>query len=347
MAPGGSNEPPTPLGPGWYPDPWSATGRGERYFDGQRWGTTERPIGREVVVVLGDHMPRRSGTRGSRVRRSRRFRAALPFVALVVAVGVVWGVGRVGRDQGRDSPDETAQPPRDVGESTPDDPFEGPPPSDEAGSSPLGTPERAVNAGAAFAFIATQDDDPSIPVAFDPCRPIHYVVRPDGAPPDGNQLIRQAVARISRATGLVFIDDGPTTELPRQDRKAYQPDRYGASRWAPVVFAWSDENESATLAGDIAGVGGSQLVYTRGGDAVYVTGQVMLDREDLERDVTPDRAEAAAIVVHELGHVVGLDHVTDASQLMFAETQPGITQLGDGDLAGLAQLGTQACFPEL
>ena len=34
-----------PDAPGWYPDPWSATGGGERYFDGKRWGTNERPRG--------------------------------------------------------------------------------------------------------------------------------------------------------------------------------------------------------------------------------------------------------------------------------------------------------------
>jgi hypothetical protein len=38
--PGGDKENGTesPDAPGWYPDPWSATGDGKRYFDGKRWG---------------------------------------------------------------------------------------------------------------------------------------------------------------------------------------------------------------------------------------------------------------------------------------------------------------------
>src|SRR5437763_9479857 len=39
--------------PGWYADPWSATGTGERYFDGKRWGTTERPLGRHTAPGSG------------------------------------------------------------------------------------------------------------------------------------------------------------------------------------------------------------------------------------------------------------------------------------------------------
>ena len=73
---------------------------------------------------------------------------------------------------------------------------------------------------------------------YDPCRPIHYVVRPDGAPPGGAELIRTAVAQVSGATGLQFVDDGPTQEAPSTDREAYQPELYGR-RWAPVLIAWS------------------------------------------------------------------------------------------------------------
>ena len=43
-------QPEKPSGPGWYPDPWSADGKGERYFDGKHWGSTERPRGRHTTV---------------------------------------------------------------------------------------------------------------------------------------------------------------------------------------------------------------------------------------------------------------------------------------------------------
>ena len=52
--------------------------------------------------------------------------------------------------------------------------------------------------------------------------------------------------------------------------------------------------------------------------------------------------QARAIVVHELAHVLGLDHVDDPDELMHPVTASR-TGLGPGDLQGLALLGQAAC----
>lgn len=58
-------------------------------------------------------------------------------------------------------------------------------------------------------------------------------------------------------------------------------------------------------------------------------------------------AVAQAVVMHEIGHLVGLGHVDDASQVMF----PGgggaqeVTDFEAGDRAGLALLGRGPCQP--
>jgi predicted Zn-dependent protease len=60
----------------------------------------------------------------------------------------------------------------------------------------------------------------------------------------------------------------------------------------------------------------------------------------------PDGREIAqAIVLHEFGHLVGLDHVADETQLMNPETVVGITDFAAGDLAGLSRLGRGPCAP--
>ena len=46
--------------------------------------------------------------------------------------------------------------------------------------------------------------------------------------------------------------------------------------------------------------------------------------------------------MHELGHVVGLAHVDDSREVMYADNV-GVTQFGSGDLAGLAALGRGRC----
>lgn len=109
-----------------------------------------------------------------------------------------------------------------------------PPPGVEAAETPLGTPPAVADA-AGYRFMDSPDPAQEM-VAFDPCRPVHYVVRPDGVPAGGQQLIAEGVAEVSAATGLRFVYDGTTTEAPADDRDPYQPDRYGR-RWAPVLIA--------------------------------------------------------------------------------------------------------------
>jgi len=184
-------------------------------------------------------------------------------------------------------------------------------------------------------------------VAWDPCRPVRYVVNPTGAPADGDELIAEAITTLSRATGLRFVADGRTDERPRPDRAPFQPGRYGDRRWAPVLIAWSTEDEYPDLSGYIAGVAGPQRMQAGSSAAAYVTGQVVLDGAQLSTTAVPDRADARAVILHELGHLAGLAHTADDAQLMYSEATRTVREYQGGDLRGLAALGSQRCVPEL
>jgi hypothetical protein len=217
-----------------------------------------------------------------------------------------------------------------------------PTPGFEQAEAPLGSPVTAPGPGGAHAFRQLQDDGVR-PVAYDPCRPIHYVVRPDNAPPAGAAMLAEAFARVTAVTGLQFVHDGETEEVVMPARAPFQPDRYG-DRWAPVLVSWQTEAENPGLAGDIAGRGGSLAVTPPGGPSVYVTGEVTLDATAFA-DMLADGSGAAAaraIVLHEIGHLVGLQHVPDPTQLMH-ERNTGVVDFASGDLAGLAALGQGEC----
>lgn len=198
-----------------------------------------------------------------------------------------------------------------------------------------------VTSVGSYAFLHT--DDAGVPVGYDPCREITYVTRPDGAPAGGETLVAEAIAEIAAATGLVFTSAGTTTEVPAVDRAIIQPERYG-SGWAPVLVAWSTQDELPDLAGDVAGIGGSAAVPGADGEGEWLAaGRLVLDADDLGRMIQAgEPAAARAVIVHELAHVVGLDHVDDPRELMYPMTSSRL-DLGPGDRAGLALVGQVAC----
>jgi hypothetical protein len=180
-------------------------------------------------------------------------------------------------------------------------------------------------------------------VRWDPCQVIHYVVRPTGQIAGGSVALQRAVDELSNDTGLLFIDDGATAEAPSPSRAAYQPDRYGQI-WAPVLISWSNAVEYPQLAGDVVGMAGP--VATRGKNARLVSGEVVFDAVDLARIASqPDGvAMVRDVMLHELGHLVGLGHVDDPTQIMNPVAVQPLGGYGAGDRRGLSVLGDGHCF---
>jgi hypothetical protein len=103
------------------------------------------------------------------------------------------------------------------------------------------------------------------------------------------------------------------------------------------------------MATDVTGEGGSSAFGLPNGPSAYVSGAVELDAGKLTSELHRHEGKRAvrAVVLHELGHLVGLDHVTAANQLMYPQSQPGVVDFGAGDLTGLAALGRGTCLPDL
>lgn len=203
---------------------------------------------------------------------------------------------------------------------------------DRYGNPPAYTPGEGT-----FAFLQTQRDGDS-PVGYDPCRSVEYVVNPAGAPPDWRELIDTGVAHVEWATGLEFEYAGTTKRRPF-DRDAASLRAAGQ----PVVIGFADSDEIDDLGGDVAGIGGSVAVPTALGRKYFVTGAIAFDTDVfVGRSWGEQRAGLQAIVDHEFGHLVGLDHVDDPGELMY-DDNVGRNTYGPGDLEGLARLGSIPC----
>ncbi|MEO9323238.1 hypothetical protein ABFT23_07080 [Nocardioides sp. C4-1] len=175
------------------------------------------------------------------------------------------------------------------------------------------------------------------PVGFNPCAEVRYVVNPAGAPSSWRTYVDEAVGEVEARTGLELVYDGPT------DDRAFADRIDAGGRPLPVLIGWADESEVDQLADAVAGIGGPTMVEL-GEARSYVTGSVVLDRETTERlDRTRHGPELqVSLLMHELAHLVGLDHVDDPTELMHPE---GVarTTFGPGDLEGLAALGAIGC----
>ena len=68
-------------------------------------------------------------------------------------------------------------------------------------------------------------------------------------------MLAAAIDEVSRATGLVFVHDGPTGEAPASGRHL-------GGRWSlrsttpPVLIAWATEAEWPSLGGGVVGEAG-------------------------------------------------------------------------------------------
>jgi hypothetical protein len=182
------------------------------------------------------------------------------------------------------------------------------------------------------------------PIRWNPCEPIRYVVNLNGAPPGSADDVATAVQRVEAATGVTFVYEGTTDEIPVRDRRWVQPERYGTD-WAPVLIAWVDPAQTdIRFESDGTPAAAVARPWVPPGEQVFVSAWVAVNADDPNVPGFGSPGAQGPTVQHELGHVMGLDHVDSPAQLMHP-AGGRMTDFGPGDLAGLAELGAaQGCL---
>ena len=160
-------------------------------------------------------------------------------------------------------------------------------------------------------------------VRWDPCQTVTYRINPHGGYARSVKDIRAAFRDVGRASGFDFQYVGRTAGKVTRGQHGYHP------LGTDVIVDWQTPREERGLAGRTAGIGGHWVQDGRRFD-----GYILLDRtERLSRRMWRQ------VVVHEIGHVLGLGHARSRTQVMNSTSSSRNVRWGAGDLAGIRRLG--------
>lgn len=197
----------------------------------------------------------------------------------------------------------------------------------------LAPPEREPT----YAFLYTVAGQP---VTYSSCGTIEVAVYPAGGPPDAEALVDEAVAQMRVATGLDIVVVGSFVgQAPNWDSEAGTVHHDDS-----ISVSWQDGQTIEELTDHTAGLGGSRIVAGPDGTQRLVAGTIALSRDYYTSlSEQGEKDEALAVLLHEFGHVFGLDHVDSPSELMNAGNTRR-SSWGVGDLQGLRLLGRGPCL---
>jgi hypothetical protein len=188
---------------------------------------------------------------------------------------------------------------------------------------------------------------------WNPCQTITFKVNvavlPSRVRPVVHREIRSAFGQLAKASGMRFVDRGTTSEVPRSTNLDRQP--------AEIVVAVTTAGRTDfPIGGGTLGYGGRSWYWwwhdsgrqVRYG-AVIARGFVVLDSRGIRglRAGFGRGLGRGNLLLHELGHAVGLDHAGARTSLMYPELSSNSPNgYAAGDRAGLARAGRRAgCVP--
>jgi len=197
---------------------------------------------------------------------------------------------------------------------------------------------------------ATNPDDWSYLFAgeesrWNPCKRIGYRLNLANAPRGTVDEVKTAFRRVKAESGLRFVYRGTTGILPGAQRpRAY-------ANGTDIVLAWTTPGKSSYLPKGAAAFAGASAYDATGSDGDHVWGLsegYAVFNQSIYREMAAGFSQGpefghqgtrGQLLMHELGHVVGLGHAEHPEQIMFPSTSRKKATFRAGDVTGLSVVG--------
>jgi hypothetical protein len=178
---------------------------------------------------------------------------------------------------------------------------------------------------------------------FNPCQKVNYRLNTEDVGPTAKPLLKAALAQVTWATGIEFRNVGKTKLIPyNMGKRKHYP------RGTDLVIAFATHAEVPDFVRrTAAGFGGPRWLYparNSKGKRVWMTTEagVTLSTDYWYNGFAHNffdntRATVGELMIHELGHAMGLDHVPTAPQEIM--NGRGYYRYPDGFYKGLFNLG--------
>ncbi len=165
---------------------------------------------------------------------------------------------------------------------------------------------------------------------WNPCVPIRYEVNFNGSQPSARADLASALAKMTQASGLQFV-------------KVREIATFTKSSDVDAIISWKTANEYPKFAMGSAGFGSASW---RTANGRIFAGEVGVNAQAPLMAGYGTINSLGEVLLHELGHMVGLNHVNDVGQVMYPQISR-LTDYGPGDRAGLILVGaSQGCLTD-
>lgn len=229
-----------------------------------------------------------------------------------------------------------------------------------------GTIGASPAAASTTTYAVTHAADPysgrSVVVRWTPCLTLAGVTAPTtisyavntGGDPSRVTLVQQALAEVTAISGLRFRYAGKVSYVPRYavlhypggDRLMFEAAQQRAATHADLVVGWVSATRTNLFSGREAGVGTVSWTGSSRSQLRIVEAAALIKLGVPLRAGFTTGASVGSLLLHEIGHAVGLDHATASSQIMYP-TLGSYTAASyqSGDRTGLHLVGRPAgCF---